>query len=145
YLLFGAEVGPVEKFLQAKDLRFFLGSRLDQLFVLFEHFLADVADRIFVRRPFAMCLDKSATHRASHHAPPTQHFATSLLRAAQCGKRTATPCESHHAADEPLSRAQRRRVERHGSRIIPRTTDATHTETFLSRAWPHFPRLYHAQ
>src|SRR5258706_1574774 len=66
-LLLGAEVRTVEEFLEAEDLDLLLGGVGDQALVLGDHFFLDVTERHFLRGPFAVNLNQTATHIASHN------------------------------------------------------------------------------
>src|SRR5882762_8022016 len=69
-LLFGAEVGAVEKLLQAEDLHLFLCGIGDQALVLGDHFLFDFGERELFRRPLTLGLNQAAANDTGHATPP---------------------------------------------------------------------------
>src|SRR6266478_3708925 len=84
-LLFGAKVGAIEKFLEAEDLHFLLGSVGDQPFVLGDHFLFDVIELHLFRRPFTAHLKQAAAH-IERHRHLQKSVAKSLLRGGEAHK-----------------------------------------------------------
>jgi hypothetical protein len=70
-LLLRAEIGAVKEFLQPQNLHFFLGGAGNQVLMLRHHFLFDLRERIFLRRPFTTGLDQAATDNTRHDCLPT--------------------------------------------------------------------------
>jgi len=92
-LLFGTEIGAIEKFLQTEDLHFLLGGIGDQALVFGDHLLLDVRERIFLRRPLTLRLNQATADVMGHATPPEQRQAKSLLRAGLGDKVSAAKCE----------------------------------------------------
>src|SRR5438445_272381 len=87
-LLLGAKVGSVEKFLEAEDLHLLLGGIRDEALVLGDHLFFNVAERQFLRRPFAVNLNQTAAHVTSHSDLHKRW--RKVYSAAACVTRTAT-------------------------------------------------------
>jgi hypothetical protein len=85
-LLLGAEVGTVEKFLEAEDLYFLFGGIGDEVLMLGDHLFLDVGERKLFRGPLTLGLNQATANRTSHATPPRGMQAKSLPRAGSPNK-----------------------------------------------------------
>src|SRR5882762_7346225 len=117
-LLFGAEVGAVEKLLQAEDPHLFLCGIGDQALVLGDHFLFDFGERELFRRPLTLGLNQAAANDTGHATPPGKRRRR-VYPARECPTRHGRSLKTFHrlerASREALVVAENVLVKARGS------------------------------